>query len=248
MAFTSTNIGLRVWDSTSDVFNHIELRDNWNKLDAHDHTSGKGLQIPAAGIADGAVTANKYGASSIANAKIATATIADDKLASPPNVVWKDIYSITGQLVGAVTAANYLVNIAGGFVASTVQSVTPFPLWRPDISGHSATGRTPVLRIVASIKAGTTAPGTMTITPSLFALTTLAGTTSGWTPTIGVANVTVSGWSNPTSALYDTVYGTDTAYSGLNPATPYCLGITTTGTAAAASAITLTLTLQVRNT
>lgn len=36
-----------------DQFNHTELANNWDKVDAHDHSTGKGLPISAAGLANG---------------------------------------------------------------------------------------------------------------------------------------------------------------------------------------------------
>lgn len=72
MATNSNYMGLVLWSSGSDPYDHDELVANWNKVDAHDHSSTKGKQIPTAGLADGAVTA----------AKIAAGTITSDKLSA----------------------------------------------------------------------------------------------------------------------------------------------------------------------
>lgn len=56
--------------------------DNNNLVDAHDHTSGKGVQIPAAGIADGAISADKIAASAVSTAKILDAAVTKAKLAA----------------------------------------------------------------------------------------------------------------------------------------------------------------------
>lgn len=72
MASIEAYMGLRVWDQLSDKFDHDQLAQNWAKVGAHDHTSGKGTQIPTGGIADQAVT----------NAKIADATIGSAKLSA----------------------------------------------------------------------------------------------------------------------------------------------------------------------
>lgn len=52
-------MGLRVWDQLGDRYDHQQLADNFNKIDFHDHTTGRGVRIPTEGIADGAITSAK---------------------------------------------------------------------------------------------------------------------------------------------------------------------------------------------
>src|SRR5687767_5517034 len=59
MPVITTNMGLRSWNTVQDLYDHAQLADNWNKVDQHDHSTGKGVQIPTAGIADNAITAAK---------------------------------------------------------------------------------------------------------------------------------------------------------------------------------------------
>ena len=77
MAFVSNNMGLTVWNNPTDPFDYTELVDNWNKVDAHDHsggpTGGHALAANSVGatqIQDNAVTAPKIPDGSIASAKI----------------------------------------------------------------------------------------------------------------------------------------------------------------------------------
>ena len=63
MAITTSNMGLRVWDQLNDPYDHDQLANNWAKVDLHDHTPGRGIQIPTEGIADGAVTSDKISSS-----------------------------------------------------------------------------------------------------------------------------------------------------------------------------------------
>lgn len=89
MATTYSNMGIKSWNLSSDFFSYTDLDANWLKIDAHDHTSGKGVQIPTAGIADSAITANKIAAAVIDNSKIAAAAgIVGTKLAA--NTVTND--------------------------------------------------------------------------------------------------------------------------------------------------------------
>src|ERR1051325_10040444 len=59
MALTTTEMGLRVWNLLTDLYDHTQLADNWSKVDLHDHSPGKGVPIPTDGIADGAITGPK---------------------------------------------------------------------------------------------------------------------------------------------------------------------------------------------
>lgn len=84
----STNMGLRVWDQTSDLYDHDQLADNWYKVDLHDHTPGRGKQIPAEGIEDGAITSVKLASSlSIGTAQIANNAVTSAKIADGTIVV-----------------------------------------------------------------------------------------------------------------------------------------------------------------
>lgn len=52
-------MSLKVWNAGSDPYDHEQLADNFLKLDIHDHSQGRGTQIPSAGIVDGAITVQK---------------------------------------------------------------------------------------------------------------------------------------------------------------------------------------------
>lgn len=75
MATNSNYMGLVLWSSGSDPYDHNELVANWNKVDAHDHSSTKGKQIPTAGLADGAVTAAKIADGTITSAKLSAGAL-----------------------------------------------------------------------------------------------------------------------------------------------------------------------------
>lgn len=72
---------LQTWAAT-DKFNYLQLRDNWDKIDVHDHTGGiKGVQIGPNAIAGEAVTTAKIADAAItggppaSGVKIASGTI-----------------------------------------------------------------------------------------------------------------------------------------------------------------------------
>lgn len=99
MAITSSNMGLRIWNLTTDPYDHAQLADNWAKVDEHDHSAGKGKQIPTGGIADGAITAAK-----IASGVIPSTFTLDDGSVTTPKLA--DLAVTTPKLAdNSVTSA-----------------------------------------------------------------------------------------------------------------------------------------------
>jgi hypothetical protein len=84
------NMSLTVWDNLSDTFNHSELQTNFETLDAHDHTSGNGVQLPEGALAadsvagvnlkDGSITGNKIVDGTINATKLAEGTLGEGVL------------------------------------------------------------------------------------------------------------------------------------------------------------------------
>lgn len=68
MARITNNLDLNVWNLFSDTFSHVELADNWDKIDAHNHDGVNGGLPLATGsvgstqLANGGVTIAKVGA------------------------------------------------------------------------------------------------------------------------------------------------------------------------------------------
>jgi hypothetical protein len=70
MAITP-KMGLTSWPNLDDLFSHVELASNFDKLDAHDHTPGKGAPLTAASIPDGSISAAKLMPGAVTSAKLA---------------------------------------------------------------------------------------------------------------------------------------------------------------------------------
>jgi hypothetical protein len=57
---TTPGMGLTAWNSPTDIYSSDQLAVNWTKVDQHNHTPGKGIRIPTDGIANGAITSDKF--------------------------------------------------------------------------------------------------------------------------------------------------------------------------------------------
>jgi hypothetical protein len=55
MAADTPKMGLHTWNQPLDPYDFEQLTNNWNIVDYHDHSPGRGVQIPMGGIAAGAV-------------------------------------------------------------------------------------------------------------------------------------------------------------------------------------------------
>ena len=77
---TTPSMGLKRWDQPNDIFSYTELSDNWAAIDAHDHTTGKGVQVPSGGIANLAVTEPKIANDAVTTNKIAADAVTDTKI------------------------------------------------------------------------------------------------------------------------------------------------------------------------
>src|SRR3954470_14947379 len=60
---TSPNMGLKIWNLQSDPYNSSQLAENFAKIENHDHSNGRGVQINgSSGIVDASITSAKLAA------------------------------------------------------------------------------------------------------------------------------------------------------------------------------------------
>lgn len=88
MAATTPNMSLVGWNLGGDPYDHSQLYANFVALDAHDHTTGHGVQIPTGGIANLAITAAKLADGAVTSAKLADGAVTAAKL-DPTAVAWR---------------------------------------------------------------------------------------------------------------------------------------------------------------
>jgi hypothetical protein len=72
---SGVNIALAIWDEGDDAYDHTELAANWDAIDAHDHSAGKGKQITSAGLASDSVGNSQLAPNSVTTTEIADHTI-----------------------------------------------------------------------------------------------------------------------------------------------------------------------------
>lgn len=104
MAFQTPNMSLWAWDLSGDAYDHTQLANNWSAVDSHNHTAGKGVQIPTAGIADGAITTAKLADNSVTSAKIVDGTITGADIADGTIPRTKFDTTVTSGNLGDVIA------------------------------------------------------------------------------------------------------------------------------------------------
>lgn len=139
-------MSLTAWNTGTDFFSHTELAANWTAIDVHDHTSGKGVQIPAGGLANNAVTTGSIAAAAVTSAKLAndsvggaqivTNSVGPAEIAALPSC---RAYTSTGQSVPTTTITNILCDTerfdgpAGYTFHSTSSNTDRFTATQPGI-------------------------------------------------------------------------------------------------------------------
>lgn len=216
------NMGLVKWEQINDRFSHDQLAANFQALDDHDHTAGKGAQIPAGGlaplsvsatnlqdsvftvekIADGAVTTAKLGDGAITAGKIAgNAAIADSQLASPNNGVYRFLHSDIVLFTDAHsssgtyggTATGATLKVDGSSATSSAIRVFYF-----DDADFTVSNKTQKLRLRAQCLTNATTPSGLTYTAGLYPITAVAG---GADALVYTAGTVVTGSTIPFGSL-----------------------------------------------
>jgi hypothetical protein len=223
MANTTPKMSLRMWDQLNDPFSHDQLADNMLKIDFHDHTPGRGVQIPTEGIADGAIT------------PIKAASSLDP---SPAYMAYKVIKSASGS-IGASAAASIYAMSENSPAASTMVSDRTAPFWF-DPADYAISGRTVKLRLTWTIVNGANAPAT-TFTTGLSGPLTwsggLAGNFNTYIAGTGTTFTTPAAGTSTTTVLSDIT----APAAGL-----YALGFTTSVAASASAATVIRAMIQLR--
>lgn len=266
-------MGLKRWDQPNDIFSYIELSDNFALLDNHDHTSGKGVQVPTGGIANlavtdtkiandavttnkilndavttakigtGQVSLGKLAADSVDSSKIVNASVADGDLASPNNGVYRTIAQ-TSNLFVALGANTYVMNATGSTPSTAGSSQAIAPLIIPWNTTHYAVaGKSTVLRLAVMGSTNSIA-STSTFAWGIYPVSASAGAASQLTTTLGALGSVTAGYTTPAaSTVLTPQYTTDFTLA----TGVYVIGCVITGAMAATSVLNVNTFLQIRH-
>src|SRR4051812_11093597 len=122
--FTTPNMGLTAWDLGADSYDHSQLASNFSQIDLHNHTPGKGLQIPSGGLADNSVTSAKIAADQV----VPTTHIPDDSITQvslAPDSVGNS--ELQDNAVGAANIING--SVTAGKLDPTIRPVGEVVMW-----------------------------------------------------------------------------------------------------------------------
>ena len=106
-------MGLRAWDKDSDLYSHVDLTANANRIDAHDHSPGKGAPLSLDSLP--LLNSSKLGVCSVDTPQICPQAVTQPKLAEPAvkgNNIFAD--SVTGSHI--VAGAVDTIELADGAV------------------------------------------------------------------------------------------------------------------------------------
>lgn len=110
---TLPQMGLVMWEQVTDLYDHVQLANNFAKLDAHDHTPGRGTLLTTQSMEAGSITNPLLAANAITSAKIEDGTI---KPADLESSLQEKIYTSRAALSIATEEAR--TNVAYGLLAT----------------------------------------------------------------------------------------------------------------------------------
>lgn len=177
--FNTLYMGLVAWDLGDDPYDHSQLANNFQAIDVHDHSTGKGLQIPSAGLKDRSVTTIKIALQAVTAAELADNSVSGAKLQDNAVTATKIVDNAVGTSEiadSAVTAAKIDPNFlpVGSVIMWGRSDQLPAGGWevmdgRPWASITNTmgfnTGNIPDMRNTFPLGAATTGTGTDTGSP-----------------------------------------------------------------------------------
>lgn len=246
MAFTTPNLSLESWNLTSDLFDHTQLHNNNLKVDEHDHSTGKGVQIPSAGLVDGAVTSGKL-ASGAALANLASSSVTDAKLASPANSMYRAItfhnaISRNGDGAGDF----YFRPDTNGLLSATssISNLAPFLIYLSN-SDYTIPNKTAVLRTRIAIAVNNVAPSA-TYKVGVYPINST--TSSGGSITLNAGSVVSSSQAIATTPSANSLTSFTSSDFSFPADGMYVMGLNISGNPASGTATIVTGRLEYRHT
>lgn len=113
------NMGLTTWEP-GDYFNSAQLKSNWELVDDHDHTDGKGKPILEDALGAGSVTNTKIADGAVTGPKIEDESITQYKLATDLSSALDDAKNALNDVT--VFGSNSLSHITGDYTTLSIKS------------------------------------------------------------------------------------------------------------------------------
>jgi hypothetical protein len=211
-------VGL-IWNLLTDLYDHAQLADNWAKVDYHDHSPGKGVQIPTEGIADAAITGDKLAAALDPTAAYATI---------------KPILRAGGIATNSGPAAGtWVLSPSMGTLSSNATPWAASAHFYFDPAEWAAAGYSPVLKLRASLLNNSVAPATNYVF-GVYPVSAFGGG-SGANPNVTTLGTVLAGSTVTHTAPAASAFVTNTVEFAAPTAGSYVVGVAQSGTAAANS-------------
>lgn len=115
---TTAKMGLTSWDQQTDAYSYAQFAANWQTLDFHDHSPGRGTPVAAGGLAPGAVLSNSIAAGVVGLQHLAPTTLQDLGL-NWDSQVGRGYWSKAGADTTTSTSFTSLGDVVSGIVLSS---------------------------------------------------------------------------------------------------------------------------------
>lgn len=156
MGDLTNKMGLATWDQPLDPYNYLQLSNNWQILDFHDHSPGRGVPISASGIASGAIGLAQLSGVALAYIQNLSYTPASTSV-SAASGQWVMAAPSTTVTLPAPTTANQVIAVhANGSVTGS----TPVTVSGSNIQGVGLSSATSFLLGTPYSYAGLISDGT----------------------------------------------------------------------------------------
>lgn len=176
MAFTTSKMGLTSWNLADDDYDYQQLANNWQIVDFHDHTPGRGVPVGPGGIGTGAVLSQNIAAGVVNSQHLSTQLTRDlgvgangrGMINTPAaTTVTTTYFTVVDQLEELYVDANSLIGViyqalwstTGGnaYAGITINgAIVPMavPNGAPTVSIAPAVTTSPYLSPIASVGLG----------------------------------------------------------------------------------------------
>lgn len=132
MARTTTKMGLTSWNQGEDNYSYEQLANNWQLIDFHDHSPGRGVPVAPGGLAPGAVLSQNIAANVVGVQHLSSGLLKDLGLGTNGrgSLQTPGVATVTSTTLQVVDQIQSLSVDAGAMIGITYQA-----LWKASSGG-----------------------------------------------------------------------------------------------------------------